>query len=93
MVVRLVAGVAKALKSAAMKTLQEALFPDMMTPPEAMRILGVEAGYSKDELETRYRRMYSANSLANKGSPYIQEKIGDAYSLLSGSWAREPGAR
>lgn len=82
MAARLFVGLARALKSAAVRTIQEVLCPNLMTRPEAVRILGLHSNFESRELESKFAQMYSANSLKNRGSPYIQSKIHQAYSFL-----------
>jgi len=82
MAVKLILGLMRAVKSAAAKTLGDALFPNRMTHQEAIRILGLDSEFSRDELVSKYRRMHQLNAVENKGSPYIQEKIHNAYRFL-----------
>lgn len=88
MAMNLLLELAKAVKSAAAKTLSDALFPNLMTKNEAIKILGLDHNFSREDLVQKYGRMYSQNAVKNKGSPYIQKKISNAYQFLdSGSTA------
>lgn len=75
----------KALKGATIKTIKELTFPNIMNRREAIKILNVESNIDQEELKEKFKKLYKVNSLENKGSPYIQEKIKNAYEYLKRS--------
>jgi hypothetical protein len=83
MVIKFLTGLIKAFKNATKKTIQESLFPNMMNRTEAIKILGLNSAFTKNELESKFKKMHDANSFEkNKGSPYIQSRIQNAHDLL-----------
>ena len=70
------------LKNATLRTFEEVFFPERMTRPEALKILNLQECYSTEELEFNFKKFYSANSQENRGSPYIQSKIENAFYYL-----------
>lgn len=75
----------KVLGKAVMKTISDMLFMDKMSPGEAEMILGISSDTGDERLRSVFLQMYQANSRENSGSPYLQSKILNAYTLLSTS--------
>lgn len=70
------------IKRAFIKTFWDIYQSNRMGRDEAIKILSLEPGFSKEELQKNYSKFYKTNSLENKGSPYIQSRIKDAYDVL-----------
>ncbi|KAM0681751.1 hypothetical protein GINT2_000266 [Glugoides intestinalis] len=82
MITKTIFGISKAFKNAINKTIDDVFFPYKLVRPEALKILDLPPDFSQKELDTKFKNFYVANSVENKGSPYIQEKIKGAYKLL-----------
>lgn len=75
--------VPRALRAAIYKTAIDVLFPDLMSCEEAKRILDLDSHFTKLDLDSKFQRFYTANSTQNGGSPYIQQKIKNAFNMLN----------
>lgn len=63
------------------KTMSSCIFKYRMNENEAMKILNLSDGFHQEELASNYKKFYQANS-GKKGSPYLQQKIKNAYKYL-----------
>lgn len=82
MLVKAAKGIASSFKIAFVNTINQVLFPYEMNRSEALKILNLENDFKTEELNSKFKKFYFANSLEKKGSPYIQSKIKNAYEYL-----------
>lgn len=50
----------------------------MMNREEAVKILGLNSNSNSNDFLINYTRMYNANAIENKGSPYIRSELKNA---------------
>lgn len=82
MFARVIIEATKIFASAAIKTIRNAVVGNRMTSNEARQILGVGSECRQEELESRFKSYYEINDKSAGGSPYLQRKIKEAYTLL-----------
>lgn len=82
----------RTLARALVRTISDVMFGSRMSRAEAKMILNVSSE-SEDEVRAVFLRMHKANSRENNGSPYLQSKVLNAYTLLSDSENRAKMSR
>lgn len=82
MLVPFLKAVPRVFKIAMRKTIDDVLFPNQMSYEEAKRILDLDTHFTKQDLDSKFQGFYTVNSICNGGSPYIQQKIKNAFEVL-----------
>lgn len=82
MLVPFIKAVPRAFKAAVCRTIDDVFFQNRMSHEEAKSILDLKAQFTKQDLDSKFQRFYMANATHNGGSPYIQQKIKNAFEVL-----------
>mmetsp|Transcript_13350 Transcript_13350/g.27118 ORF Transcript_13350/g.27118 Transcript_13350/m.27118 type:complete len:104 (-) Transcript_13350:538-849(-) len=60
-------------------------FADPMDRREALKILGLREGASRDQVKDKYRKLMRLNHPDQGGSPYVATKVNEAKDFLLGN--------